>query len=259
MRIDYSEPKKAYVSGQSSSRPRKEPAGLFKAVVVITAVIAFSAGFGTGWHFSQKSAKKSFQAANEQNSLENSPNKDTAPPKPVQPVQPPATPHPPGDPAAAQQTPAGAPAAVPAPTATVEQPLSFYKNLPSGQKSNVLGSGINVKDDKAKQPLQAPIPSNLTKPPAAEPAKTAAEKPAVKPAEINAFTVQVASYALKSEAETLKSTLAGKGYNAYISESHQGHKGTWYRVRVGRRMEQEAAKELAKKLGKSAQVFPEKE
>ena len=45
MRIDYSEPKKSYVSGQGSSRPRKEPAGLFKAVVVITAVIAFSGRF----------------------------------------------------------------------------------------------------------------------------------------------------------------------------------------------------------------------
>jgi cell division protein FtsN len=259
MRIDYSEPKKAYVSGQSSSRPRKEPAGLLKIAVAVTAVIAFAAGFGTGWHFSQKSAKKSFQAATEQSSLENSPKKDSTPPKPVLPVPPPAAPLPPGDPAAVQQSPAGAPAVVPVPAPTAEQPLSFYKTLPSGQKGNVLGSGINVKDDKAKQPLQAPIPSNLVKPAPAEPAKAATDKPAAKPADNAGYTVQVASYALKSEAETLKNTLAGKGYNAFISESHQGDKGTWYRVRVGRKMEQEAAKELAKKLGKSAQVFPDKE
>jgi cell division protein FtsN len=255
MRIDYSEPKKSYVTAQGSARPRKEPARLFTTLLVVIGVIIFIAGFGTGWFLSQKSAKKSFQAATEQNSLENSPKKETAPPpKPAPPVQPSPQPQPPTDPAAAPQPPA-------APGTAAEPPLSFYKTLPSGQKANVLGSGINVKDDKAKQPLQAPIPANLTKPPPADTQKPPADKPAVaeKAAAVGGFTVQVASYALKSEAETLKNSLAGKGYNAYISESHQGDKGTWYRVRVGRKMEQEAAKELARKLGKSAQVFPEKE
>jgi hypothetical protein len=254
MRIDYSEPKKAYVSTQGASRPRKEPAGFFKTMIVITGVITFVAGFGSGWYLSQKSAKKSFQAATSQNSLENSPRKETPPPKPPQPVQPAPAPQPQSETTAAQQPPAGGPA-----PATTEQPLSFYKSLPSGQKGNVLGSGINIKDDKAKQPLQAPIPTNMAKPVTPEPAKAATDKPAARPAENTGYTVQAASYALKSEAETLKNTLAGKGYSAYISESHQGDKGTWYRVRVGRRMEQEAAKELAKKLGKSAQVFPDKE
>ena len=255
MRIDYSEPKKAYVSTQGPSRPRKEPAGFFKSILVITGLITFIIGFGTGWYFSQKSAKKSFQAATTQNSLENSPGQETAPPpKPPQPAQPTAAPQPQPDTAAGQQPPAGGPAPAP-----VDQPLGFYKSLPSGQKGNVLGSGINIKDDKTKQPLQAPIPANMARPVPAEAPKAAADKPAAKPAENTGFTVQVASYALKSEAETLKKTLAGKGYNAYISESHQGDKGTWYRVRVGRKMEQDAAKELAKKLGKSAQAFPEKE
>jgi cell division septation protein DedD len=257
MRIDYSEPKKSYVTTQGSARPRKEPAGFFRTILVVAGVILFITGFGTGWFLSQKSAKKSFQAATEQTSLENSPKKEAAPlPKPAQPVQPaPQQAQPQPDPAAAQQPPA-------APGTAAEPPLSFYKTLPSGQKGNVLGSGINTKDDKSKQPLQAPIPANMTKPPAVEPQKPA-DKPAVTeraPATANTgYTVQVASYALKSEAETLKNSLAGKGYNAFISESHQGDKGTWYRVRVGRKMEQEAAKELAKKLGKSAQAFPDKD
>ncbi|MBL0224897.1 MAG: SPOR domain-containing protein [Geobacteraceae bacterium] len=255
MRIDYSEPKKSYVTAHGTARPRKEPTGYFKTALVVTGIITFMAGFGTGWFLSQKSAKKSFQAATEQISLESSPNNGAAQlPKPPAPPQP--NPQPPAqqDPAAAQSQP---PPATP-PGTVAEQPLSFYKTLPSGQKGNVLGSGINTKDDKAKQPLQAPIPSNLTRPAPAEPAKTTADKQTARPAD-NSYTVQVASYALKSEAETLKNTLSGKGYNAFISESHQGDKGTWYRVRVGRKMDQDAAKELARKLGKSAQVFPEKE
>ena len=95
MRIDYSEPKKSYVTPQGPGRPRKEPAGFFTTLLIVTGVITFIAGFGTGWFLSQKSAKKSFQAATEQNSLENSPKREPVPaPKPHQPVQPIATPQP---------------------------------------------------------------------------------------------------------------------------------------------------------------------
>ena len=253
MRIDYSEPKKSYVTPQGAARPRKEPAGLFTTVLVVTGVITFIAGFGTGWFLSQKSAKKSFQAATEQSSLENSPKQEAAPPpKPAQPIQPAPQPQPQQDSVAAQQQPA-------APGAATEPPLSFYKMLPSGQKSNVLGSGINTKDDKAKQPLQAAIPANMVRTTATDSADktTGTEKAAARHPEGTSFTVQVASFPLRSEAETLKSKLAGKGYNVVISESHQGDKGTWYRVRVGRKLDQEAAKELAGKLGKAALVIPD--
>lgn len=256
MRIDYSEPKKSYVTPQGMSRPRKEPAGLFTIVLIVAGIVIFITGFGTGWFFSQKSAKKSFQAATEQNSLENSPKVEPAPaPKPPQPAQPIAA-------APAQPDPNGAqpPAS---PGAAAEPPLSFYKTLPSGQKGNVLGSGINTKDDHAKLPLQAAIPSNLNKSAAPETTKPISEKPAggdkssAKHPDNGAFTVQVASFPLKSEAETLKNKLAGKGYNAFIVESNQGEKGIWYRVRVGKKLEQEAAKELAGKLGKTALVIPD--
>jgi len=257
MRIDYSEPKKSYVSTQGPARPRKEPGGYFTTVLVITGVLTFIAGFGTGWFLSQKSAKRSFQAATEQNSLENYPKPEAVPPpKPAQPVQPAPQSQPQQDPAAAEQPHASS-------GTQAEPSLSFYKSLPSGQKGNVLGSGINTKDDKGKQPLQAAIPSNLYRAPAADTPKPPADKPAGtdKPAarhpEGNSLTVQVASFPLRSEAETLKNKLAGKGYNAYISESNQGDKGTWYRVRVGRKLDQEAAKELAGKLGKAALVIPD--
>jgi len=256
MRIDYSEPKKSYVTPQGPGRPRKEPAGLFTTIIIITGIITFVAGFGTGWFLSQKSAKKSFQAANEQNSLENSPkNEPPAAPKPVQPVQP-VAPQSQPDPASVPQPPA-------APGAPADPQLSFYKTLPGGQRGNVLGSGINTKDDKSKQPLQAPIPANLNRPSASDPSKPAAEKTAgndktsTKHSDASSFTVQVASFPLRSEAETLKGKLAAKGYQAYIVDSNQGDKGIWYRVRVGKRLEQDVAKELAGKLGKTALVIPD--
>jgi septal ring-binding cell division protein DamX len=259
MRIDYSEPKKSYVIPPSSGRPRKEPATRFSVIIVVIALATFAAGFGSGWFLGQRATKKSFQAAMEQTSLESSPQQESAPPKPVAP-QPTATA--PSQPP--QQTgpvsPNGQPQTMP------EPPLSFYKTLPSGQKNNVMGSGINAKEDKGKQPLQAAMPSNVTRQaqPGNETAKpgtdktpAAAEKQARQDA--GGFTVQVASYSLKSEAETMRSKLAGKGYNVFVTESNQGDKGTWYRVRVGRRLEQDAAKELSGKIGKGAIAIPDKD
>lgn len=259
MRIDYSEPKQAYVTPQGKNRPRKEPVGLISTIVIVTGVITFIGGFGSGWFFSQKSAKKAFQAAMEQQSLENSPGQETSPAaKLQQPATPPtAVPQQPPLPGAANVQ------ATPAAPGAPEPHLSFYKTLPSGQKNNVLGSGINAGDDKGKQPLQAAIPSNLTRPPqpSADAARAITDKPQASPDKTTAtgFTVQVASYSLRSEAETLKRKLAGKGYNVLIVESNQGDKGTWYRVRIGRGLEQDAAKELAAKLGKGAMPIPDRE
>ncbi len=273
MRIDYSPPKQSYVTSQSKPRPRKEPVGLFTGLIVITGLIAFAAGFGSGWFLSERSTKKAFQAAAEQSSLESSPKQTTAP------VSPPAQPQPVPQPAS-QQPEAVAPPATPATPAAASPQLSFYKTLPGGQKSAFLGSGINSREERERQTLQAAIPSNVARrqqaaavpPPKATPEKvateekqapekpasdekTATEKPAVKAR--SGYTVQVASYNLRSEAEVMKNKLAGKGYNVIISESNQGNKGTWYRVRVGRKLEQEAARELAAKIGKGAIATPE--
>ena len=71
------------------------------------------------------------------------------------------------------------------------------------------------------------------------------------------FTVQIASYSLKSEAEAQRAKLAAKGYNAGIIESHLGDKGIWYRVCIGKRLDPVSAKELAGKLGKGAIAIPD--
>lgn len=265
MRIDYSEPKKSCSSPQSSqNRPRKESSGGMLAIVFITAILSLGIGFGSGWMLSQRSAKKGFKAAMEQQSLENSPQQA----KPLQAPQQPASPAPLTASAQQPQTGAAAPQTAAGGTATpADPPLSFYKTLPSGQKSNVMGSGINSKEDKpVKQPLQAAIPTNISKPAPPQndesaqkqPAQTTAAKPAARQ-DANGLTVQVASYSLKSEAETLRGKLAAKGYNVSIVESNLGDKGTWYRVRVGKRLDPDAAKELAGKLGKGAIAIPDKD
>jgi SPOR domain len=267
MRIDYSEPKKSCSCSQpSQNRPRKESSGGVTVILFITAVLSLGTGFGSGWMLSQRSAKKAFKAAMEQQSLENSPQQAKAQPSPQQPA------HPAPQPGAAQQkTPAGGPApqseAAGGAQTAGDPPLSFYKTLPSGQKNTVLGSGINAKNDKpAKQPLQAVMPTNITRP--APPQddenvqKQSGQATPSKPVsrqDSNSLTVQVASYSLKSEAETLRSKLAAKGYNTTIVESHLGDKGTWYRVRIGKRLDPDAAKELAGRLGKGAIAIPDRD
>jgi cell division septation protein DedD len=274
MRIDYSEPKRSVSSPQAGQpRPRsKEPSGGGGgtiALVAVTALVSLGIGFGSGWLVSQRAAKKEFKAKMEQQSLETSA-KQTAPP-PIHP-QPAAAATPAASPQSGTQSAAATaqPGVQPGTQAqAADQPLSFYKTLPSGQKSTVLGSGINNKTEKAaKQPLQAALPANLAKPADTAgdepPPKTQAQgaaqaKPSAVRPDASGFTVQVASYSLKSEAETLRSTLAAKGYNVSIIESHLGDKGTWYRVRVGKKLDPDAAKDLAKKLGKGALAIPDKE
>lgn len=268
MRIDYSEPKKSYSSQQSTQhRPRKESSGGVLVAVLISGLVCLVIGFGSGWMLSQRAAKKGFKAALEQQSLETTPQQPKNPPTAQQttatsPQQQPGTAQQPATPGNNQSS--QSPTEVPQTAGNTQ--LSFYKTLPSGQKNTVLGSGINTKEDKpAKQPLQAVMPANLSKPPATAnddtvqkaPAQTAPSK-TTRP-DANGFTVQVASYSLKSEAETMRSSLAAKGYNVTIVESRLGDKGTWYRVRIGKRLDPEAAKELAKKLGKGAIPIPDKD
>lgn len=252
MRIDYSEPKKSCSAPQTGqNRPRKESSGSVLIVAFITGFISLGIGFGSGWMLSQRSAKDGFKAAMAQQSLENQP--QLTKPAPLQ--LSPATPAPQSDPADGAET-------------TADPQLSFYKTLPSGQKNNVMGSGINSKEVKpTKQPLQAAIPTNLiraTPPQSDDNAQNTAipDTPAKQtppPQEQGSFTIQVASYLLRSDAEAHRSKLAAKGYIARIVGSNLGDKGVWYRVRVGKKLGSEDAKELAGKLGKDAILIPDKD
>lgn len=252
MRIDYSEPKKSCSSPQTSqNRPRKESSGFGLIMVFTVSVLSLGIGFGSGWTLSQRATKKGFKAAMEQQSLENSSQQAVI----TAPAQKALT-------DGSVQPPAAADGIKPA----VDPPLSFYKTLPGGQKNNVMGSGINSMDDKpAKQPLQAAVPTNIARPAPPQGDETAQKLPAqtgsakVARQDPNGLTVQIGSYSLKSEAETMRGKLSAKGYNVSIVESHLGDKGIWYRVRVGKRLDPDAARELAVKLGKGAIAIPDKE
>jgi len=42
-------------------------------------------------------------------------------------------------------------------------------------------------------------------------------------------------------------------------ETHLNDKGTWYRVRIGRRMSKEAAQDIAVRIGGGAKALPDQE
>jgi cell division septation protein DedD len=71
------------------------------------------------------------------------------------------------------------------------------------------------------------------------------------------FCVQIMSSKERKEAESIKARLVEKGLPAYIVESTLKDRGTWYRVRIGRHLTQQAAEELSAKSGKGAMVLPE--
>lgn len=242
MRIDYSEPRQSSGSSSSSisSSPRKADSSSSSNLIFmcVLAGFIFFTGFGTGWFFSQKAAKKAFRAAMEQQSLESAP-KDGKKPADQQTQQPPQAS---ATPPTAITT--GQPAQQAAPTGQV--PLSFFESLPKGQKqTTVLGSGINEKPKPAAA-SPAPQPPQAAKVPDAKAASSG-------------FLVQVAAFANIKEAENTKAKLAAKGYSASISETNLNDKGTWYRVRIGRHLDKEAASEIAGRVGSGAKVLPDQE
>ncbi|RII27748.1 MAG: SPOR domain-containing protein [Geobacter sp.] len=263
MVMDYRERKPV-----SKNRPRKQPLGVFFFIVIIAISISFVAGVATGWLIFRPTRSK--LAGVQQQGV-----------TPDQPGQASATTGQPQNPEA---------------QSTGEPPLTFYETLPKGSRA-VIGSGLNPSSNapaftaKPATPPQAPRAVQTEQPavpepvPPAQPAvkipmvakpkdgKEMADqpKPATKskastlsPVVPNktspskgTFSVQVASQKDRKEAEAVRDRLVARGMAAYIVESHLPDKGVWYRVRVGRGLEQRAASELAAKAGKGAITIPE--
>lgn len=241
MVLDYHERKVV-----NKNRPKKKGNGLVIAIAVAALGATFALGFGFGWTVG-KAARK---------------------PAPVAQAG-----------AGEAGVKSAAPAPAPPPDVTgnaggVEPPLTFYNTLPKGGKT-VIGSGLNPHKPQEKQPEPKPSP-----PPAAasQPAGAAAAPPVAgreqggqqkgsgaeappaekKPAAGKGkFIVQVASSREKGEAEAIRDRLLAKGAAAYVVESHVADKGVWYRVRVGKGLSQQEAKDAALKVGKEALVIPE--
>jgi cell division protein FtsN len=127
--------------------------------------------------------------------------------------------------------------------------LTFYKTLPAGGKA-ALGSGLNLKKPEAA-PAPRPAPAAAATP-VAQPGAEEKGEPAA-----GHFTVQLASYRDKKEADAAQAKLAAKGVAAFVVESKLPEKGVWYRIRVGRGLGREEAEALAGKSGKGAIVISE--
>jgi len=220
MRIDYSDKMGPVREGVErkpvqKNRPRKEPVGMFALLSVLVLLATFGSGVMTGWFLFKGGHKAAPVSA--------------AALAPAQRQQEPAPP-------------AGQPEAPPP-----EAPLTFYKTLPSGGQSPVIGSGLNPK--KVEQAPAQPHPA---------PAAAPAAKPATEKQEgATRYLVQIASYRGKQEAEAAQAKLSAKGVAAYLVESRVQDRGVWYRLRVGRHLSRGEAEELAGKAGSGAAVLAE--
>lgn len=245
MVVDYSEHKPV-----SKNRPRKQPASVFFFSLFVAVSIAFTLGVATGWLIFRPAQKSGADMTNTSASV----NQNAEAPTPAK-VQTPAEPAGKG----------------------MEPTLTFYETLPKGNKE-LMGSGLNLPKaaeqapakaaPKVKPPALAAKPTGPQEPPVenkeavktpAKPSEPAsAKETAVREGEGKAkFVVQVASYHLKKEAEEARDRLKESGIAAYIVESNIPEKGTWYRVRVGRHLDQQKAHEMAEKAGKGSIIIPE--
>lgn len=255
MVLDYRERKPV-----SKNRPRKQPLNAFAVLITMAITVSFGAGLATGWLVFRP--KQSPLAVAQQQTVPGQPGQSTPADGQTQPVS------------DVQKT--------------GEPPLTFYETLPKGSRA-VIGSGLNPHSPESSltanptippPPLPAAQPRPTVVPPPAsppvkapvavkekdEPPKPAAttKTPSVLPSVANkpaqsreTFSVQVASHKDRKEAEAVRDRLVARGMPAYIVESHLQDKGVWYRVRVGRGLEQSAANELATKAGKGAMAIPE--
>jgi cell division protein FtsN len=90
-----------------------------------------------------------------------------------------------------------------------------------------------------------PQAASLVEPPPREKIPPA---PAAPPVAEPRFTVQVGAFKLRSQAEALRTRLADRGEEAYVTEVETGGV-TQYRVRVGTFVTREAARDAAGRLG----------
>jgi len=265
MVLDYSERRQVNIN-----RPRKKSSGLYIFFGLGVVLVIYSLGLMTGW-FLYKACNKNPPAIN--------PTIAEAAPK-----QKTADHHTP--PADAKST------TVNPGTKANEPPLTFYYTLPKGGNT-ALGSGINAphgekpgtekivsplpvkpaqtnrdrqqqlkptKTELNEKPTLQRTPENDSDPQTAKSDTEASDKsPVTKKTDSSKvkYTVQVASYHIKKEADELKSSLDKKGLLANVIESRIPGKGTYYRVRLGTRLDLETANRIAAKAGKGAIVIPE--
>jgi cell division septation protein DedD len=254
MAIDYREHKAV-----SKNRPRKQPAGIFFFALFVAVMIAYTLGLVTGWLVFRPAQRSSADSQTAPADANMKGGETTA---------------------KSQNLPAEVSGG-----AAPEPQLTFYETLPKGNR-DLMGSGLNTSRPPEQLPARLATTPPVSAVKEAQPAETAkqyreaakvpartAETPVVKESPAKdipsreapvkeddakgKYVVQVASYHVKKEAEAVRDRLKADGIPAYIVESNLQEKGIFYRVRVGRHMDQKAANEMAGKAGGGAIVIPE--
>ncbi|MRR07286.1 MAG: hypothetical protein EG828_10150 [Deltaproteobacteria bacterium] len=246
MALDYNQKKQV-----NRNRPRKRPVKFFLLLILGSCIFIYGLGIATGWLFLRYIPQKSPVP------LASADKTDGASPSP---------------------TPAASPKGG-ADAHSKESDLTFYYTLPKGDKG-VIGSGINSLPPqpavKSANPATAPAqkaptaqqqaqlaekkeiatPAELSK---NDPATTGSEHltPAKKKTGSETYTIQVAAYHEKSEAQALKAQLQKVGISSRIEEYVVAGKGSWYRVRAGSKLDKYTASKLAAKIGHKAILIPE--
>lgn len=260
MVLDYRERKTV-----SKNRPKSKPIGLLACAFLLVALISFALGVLVDrFLLPPRGGQKEALSAPPQNAITPKASATQAQPGEGNPPVVPTPPRPAGEPS-----------------------LTFYETLPKGGKA-ILGSGINLRKDESapKSPAVPPAVKEqgggAQKPTANLPeakgvearrsdepstaagaaVKNAAPAVKVQPSQSasaakETYSVQVASSKERKDADAIRAKLAEKGFSAYVTESTIPGKGTWYRVRVGRKLDQPAASNLAEMLGKGAILIPE--
>lgn len=139
-----------------------------------------------------------------------------------------------------------------------EPDLTFYYTLPKGEKG-VIGSGMNRLPPETAPRQTTPATTaaqNVRVPQQLKQGTEKKETLEVASPKENAgkktYTIQVAAYHAKSDAQQLKVTLQKIGISSRIEEYTVSGKGIWYRVRTGNKLDKDTANELAAKVGNNA-------
>lgn len=248
MALDYNQKKQV-----NKNRPRKRPVKLMLLLILGSIFSIYGLGVATGWLVFKYLPKKT------PDPLANSAKTEVTGQLPPSPV--PAAPK--GGTAAQGKDP----------------DLTFYYTLPKGEKG-VIGSGLNslpsetsprpataaaasAQKDKPLQPQKQADEKSASSESAEQKEKTGKSPGAVRPTtalnntDKATYTVQLAAYHAKSDAQELKAKLQKGGISARIEEYSIPGKGLWYRVRTGSKLDKDAANKIAAKIGNNAILVAE--
>ncbi|HVY55543.1 MAG TPA: SPOR domain-containing protein [Thermodesulfobacteriota bacterium] len=123
----------------------------------------------------------------------------------------------------------------------IESPVEEPRpKAPKPVVNNAIGSGSSTSDESggsASAVIESQLLASFTGGSQAETVSDAVDSGPGKETTQKAgagFTVQVASYRDRGDADALAQKLTRKGYRAFVAEAELPGKGIWYRVRVGR-------------------------